>query len=118
MNKYKKNDIISVKVTSIESYGAFVKVDKDYTGLIHISEINGKYIKNINKYIKLNSIIKAKILNIDDEKKQLQLTLKIQTEKNIKKNILNEVGSGFSFLQKKLPKWVEDAKKEIEREKK
>ena len=39
----KKNDIIKVKITSIKPYGAFVKYKK-FTGLIHISMINGKNI--------------------------------------------------------------------------
>lgn len=113
MNKYNVNDIISVTVTSIETYGAFVKIDEEYTGLIHISEINGKFIKNINKYFKVNSTIKAKILEIDDDKKQIKLTLKNIKEKK-SKNKLYEVGEGFNLLEKNLPKWINSAKKEIE----
>ena len=45
MSKYNVNQIIYGKVNAIKSYGIFVIVDDEYTGLIHISQINGKYIK-------------------------------------------------------------------------
>ena len=91
---YKINDIINVTITSILSYGVFVKADNDYTGLIHISEIN-------------------------EEKKQLNLTLK-NIAKNTKKtnqNQLKENGLGFKELHDSLPKWIDETKKEIENSK-
>ena len=39
---YKIGDIIEVEVSGIENYGIFVKAEDDYTGLIHISEIDNK----------------------------------------------------------------------------
>ena len=50
MKKYKKNDIVIANVSKVEKYGAFVLIDDVYTGLIHVSEINGKYINDISKY--------------------------------------------------------------------
>ena len=44
MNSFKVGDIIEVKVTGIEQYGIFVKADEEYTGLIHISEIDDNFI--------------------------------------------------------------------------
>lgn len=113
MKKYNVNDIISVTVTSIETYGAFVKIDEEYTGLIHISEINGKFIKNINDYFKINNVLKAKILEIDEDKKQIKLTLK-NVRKKKRKNKLYEVGQGFNLLEENLPKWIKSAKNEME----
>ena len=116
---YKINDVINVNVTSIVNYGVFIKADDDYTGLIHISEINGEYIKNINTYFKINSIIKAKIIGIDEEKKHLSLSTKniIQLNKDRKQNSLKESGSGFDELKSNLPKWIDETKKEIENSK-
>ena len=39
---YQKGDIVKGVVSGIEPYGIFVKVDSDYSGLIHISEISKK----------------------------------------------------------------------------
>ena len=41
-------DIIEVTVTGIENYGIFVSVNDEYTGLIHISEIDNNFVKDIN----------------------------------------------------------------------
>ena len=40
MNIYKVGKIVKGTVTGIENYGAFVSLENDYTGLIHISEIS------------------------------------------------------------------------------
>ena len=37
MDKFKENDVVPVKVTGIQKYGAFVEIDDKYDGLIHIS---------------------------------------------------------------------------------
>ena len=51
MEKVKKNDVIKVKVTGVQKYGAFVNSeDNNYDGLIHISEISYGYVKNVNDY--------------------------------------------------------------------
>lgn len=50
---YKKDEIIEVEITALKPYGAFAKVDDEYSGLIHISEINGLFIKDIMMYLKL-----------------------------------------------------------------
>ncbi len=115
---YKINDIISVIVTSIKEYGIFVKTDTNYTGLIHISEINGKYIKDINKIFKIDTMIKAKIIGIDEDNRHLNLSTKgIINNRNEKRNSLVEAGDGFEKLKNKLPKWIDEAKKEIEKNK-
>ena len=115
---YKVNDIINVKIVSIVPYGVFVKVDNNYTGLIHISEINGEYIRDIKKYFEKETSLLAKIISIDEEKKQLSLSTKnIYHKKNINKNRLIENGEGFFKFKIMMPKWIEEAKQEIANEK-
>lgn len=60
---YKIGDIIEVEVSGIENYGIFVKAEDDYTGLIHISEIDNNYIKDINKYVKVGDDIYANVID-------------------------------------------------------
>lgn len=109
MEYYHIGDIVDVNVTAVESYGAFVKVDEVYTGLIHISEITGKFIDNINNYIKVGDIISAKIIDIDNEKKHIKLTSKglILPRKNSKAPLV-ETDLGFFLLKDLLPKWIKD----------
>ena len=48
MDKFKENDVVPVKVTGIQKYGAFVEIDDKYDGLIHISEISYGFVKDVN----------------------------------------------------------------------
>ena len=62
---YKKDEIIEVEITALKPYGAFAKVDNEYGGLIHISEINGLFIKDINDVFKIGDKKKVRILDVD-----------------------------------------------------
>lgn len=119
MVNYKIGKIIKVTVTAIEPYGAFVLAEEGYTGLIHISEITGKFINNITDFVNVNDIINAKIIEVDKEKRQLKLTLKgINISKSTKKKKLNDTELGFELLEDLLPTWVDKKLKEIENKKK
>ena len=112
--KYNINDVIYVTIVSVTPYGAFVNADGGYTGLIHISEITGKYIKDISKYFKIGNIVEVMVIGIDEEKKQLSLSTKgIMPSMDIQ-NELVEDEIGFENLKDKLPEWINKTKKEIE----
>ena len=81
MNNIKENDIIKVKITGIQKYGAFATIDNDYNGLIHISEISYGYVKNINDFINIGDKIYAEVVNIDNNNKQIKLKLLLITKK-------------------------------------
>ena len=76
MKEYKEKDIIEAKVTGIQEYGAFVSIDNEYDGLIHISEISYGFVKNINDYVKIGDKIYAEVINIDKNSNQLRLSIK------------------------------------------
>lgn len=117
MKKYSINEIIICKVIFIKPYGVFVTVDNEYTGLIHISQINGKYINDISKKFKENQIIKAKIIDIDEDKKQLKLsTININNSVKSQKK-LTETNLGFELFDEILQDWIDDKMKEIEKNK-
>lgn len=117
---YKKDQIVNVKITAIEPYGAFVKVDNEYSGLIHISEINGLYIKDINSILKIGKYVKARILDIDNEKKQIKLSMILNKNVKTKKRRygLNGTNLGFDLFDEILPEWIEMKMNEIEKKEK
>ena len=57
MDDYIVGNIVKGEITGIESYGLFVKLDNDYTGLVHISEITNNFVKDINNYDISNAIL-------------------------------------------------------------
>ena len=117
MFKYNVNQIIEGKVNSIKPYGIFVIVDDLYTGLIHISQINGKYINNINDYFKVGDVIKVRIIEVDDDKKQLKLSTVNITKDGKKNKKLPETSLGFELFEEILPEWIDEKLDEIEKNK-
>ena len=59
--KIKRGDIIDVKITGIQPYGAFASLPDNSTGLIHISEISDKFVKSIDSFVKVGQSIKVKV---------------------------------------------------------
>ena len=59
-------DVIEGKVTRIENFGAFVEINPNLTGLIHISQLMPFRVENINDYVKMRQMMKAKVISIDE----------------------------------------------------
>lgn len=116
MNKIKEKDIIRVKITGIQKYGAFATLEnEDYNGLIHISEISYGYVKNINDFINIGDNIYAEVLNINENHKQMKLSIKdIDYKKDgCKLKRMAETKNGFTPLQNNLETWINTKIKEI-----
>lgn len=115
MIKYKKDDIIKGTITGIEDYGIFVKLDDNYNGLIHISEISDSFVKNVSDYAKIGDKVNVKIIEINEEKHQIKLSIKrINHENNKKmKNKITETPSGFKHLKLYLTSWINEKLEEI-----
>ena len=73
---YKKGDIIKCVITGFKDYGIFVKVDDEYDGLIHISEISDSFVRNVGDYGDVKEEIYAKVIEVNDEEKHLKLSIK------------------------------------------
>lgn len=114
MSKYKVNSIVTCTVTGIKKYGIFVNLDNYYSGLIHISEISNKFVKDASKIVKIGDIINAKILSIDEETFHIKLSIKnINYKKNeYRYKKIKEIGSGFDILKNNLENWIKIAKNE------
>ena len=74
--KVKRGDIVDVKITGIQPYGAFASLPDNSTGLIHISEISDKFVKSIDSFVKVGEFIKVKVIDFDEETNHAKLSLK------------------------------------------
>lgn len=117
MKKYKIGDIIKCKVSGIEPYGVFVSVDKNYSGLIHISEVSNEFVRDISDYVKINEEIYCKIIGIDESDKQMKLSIKDIDYANtgIEREHI-DTKLGFKKLKENLPIWMDEKLKEYEKE--
>ncbi|MDI6849423.1 MAG: 30S ribosomal protein S1 [Candidatus Saccharicenans sp.] len=64
------------KITSLTDFGAFVQVDKDIEGLVHISDISWEKIKHPSEKLKAGEEIEVVLLNVDLEKQKVSLGIK------------------------------------------
>lgn len=114
--EYKIGDIIEGQVTGIQPYGAFISLDDHTQGLVHISEVQAGYTKNIHNFLEIGQVVKVQIIDIDEYTKKISLSLRTLTEHpaespyhrkryftNRNKNI------GFRSLEKSMPKWTNEA---------
>ena len=64
-------------VRNVIDFGAFVDVGVKHDGLVHISEMSEKFIKNPSEVVSVGDIVKVKVIGIDREKQKVSLTMKI-----------------------------------------
>ena len=119
MLKYEKGRIVTGKVTGIEKYGIFVSLDQFYSGLIHISEISDGFVKDVNDYVHMGEVIRARVVEADEATSHVKLSIKDLNYRMNKKMPLKlkEVARGFDPLEEKLPIWMSE-KMEALRQKK
>lgn len=75
--------IVEGKVVSVMPFGAFVDIGNKQSGLVHISEVSSKYVKDINDCVKKGDAVKVKIIKIDDAGK-ISLSIRQAEETNRK----------------------------------
>jgi small subunit ribosomal protein S1 len=78
--KYKVGDIVEGEVQKVVPYGAFVRIDKGLNGLIHISELSDKLVKDPADIVSEGDEVKVKILSISSTERHLGLSLKAVSE--------------------------------------
>lgn len=66
-------EIVSGTVERIESYGVFLNIGGDLTGLCHISQITNKFIKSPKEVLKLGETVRAKILKLEGDRISLSI---------------------------------------------
>lgn len=61
-------DIVEGKVTGVTKFGAFVECEGGTKGLVHISQISNDYIEKVEDVLKVNDVVKCKVMSIEDNK--------------------------------------------------
>ena len=64
-------------VRNVIDFGAFVDVGVKHDGLVHISQMADRYIKNPSEVVSVGDIVKVKVIGIDREKQKVSLSMKI-----------------------------------------
>lgn len=117
--KYEVGEVVTGRVTGIQPYGAFVALDEETQGLIHISEITYGYVKNVEDFLKVGEEVEVKILEIDEDTEKISLSTRAlmetppQKQKENRKSLQDRLdendANGFKSLREKLQQWIEQS---------
>ncbi|MBR1539722.1 MAG: RNA-binding transcriptional accessory protein [Clostridia bacterium] len=69
--------ILNGTVRNVIDFGAFVDIGVKYDGLVHISEMSNKFIKNPSEVVSVGDIVKVKVIDLDTERHKVSLSMKI-----------------------------------------
>ena len=68
-------------VTNVTNFGAFVDIGVHQDGLVHISELSNRYIKDPREAVKVGQIVKVQVLSADPKTKRIALSIKALQER-------------------------------------
>lgn len=74
--KIRPGDIVKGKVVSVRDFGVFVEIEEGLEGLIHISDLSWGYVKHPQEVVRVGSIVEARVLEIDKNKRRVSLGIK------------------------------------------
>ena len=75
-SRFKVGDLVSGTVAKIASFGAFVNLDGDIDGLIHISQLSEEHVERVKDVIKVGDAIKARVIKVDKVERRIGLSIK------------------------------------------
>ena len=65
-------------ITNVTNFGAFVDIGVHQDGLVHISMLSNKFIKDPREVVKAGEVVKVKVLEVDAPRKRIALTMRLE----------------------------------------
>ncbi|MDQ0818227.1 general stress protein 13 [Bacillus pumilus] len=119
--KFEVGSVYTGKVTGLQAYGAFVALDEETQGLVHISEVTHGFVKDINEHLSIGDEVQVKVLSVDEKAGKISLSIRAtqdapeRKESKPKKQRPQQVKEeaappqGFNTLKDKLEEWIEQS---------
>ena len=73
---YKVGDLVNGKVTKLASFGAFIGLEHDIDGLVHISQVSEDRVDKIKNVLKVDQDVTARVIKIDKGERRIGLSIK------------------------------------------
>ena len=67
-------------ITNVANFGAFVDIGVHQDGLVHISALSDRYVKDPHEVVKTGDVVKVKVLEVDEQRKRIALTMRLADE--------------------------------------
>src|ERR1700730_14407443 len=74
--KYKIGDLVQGKVTKLASFGAFVQLQDDIDGLVHISQLSEEHVAKVKDVLKVGQEVEARVIKVDKVERRIGLSIK------------------------------------------
>ncbi|MBL4665282.1 MAG: 30S ribosomal protein S1 [Nitrospinaceae bacterium] len=81
-NFYKVGDLVTGKVTKLASFGAFIGLEHDIDGLVHISQVSEEHIDKIKNVLNVDQEVTARVIKIDKGERRIGLSIKAANYSN------------------------------------
>jgi len=90
ISTHRSGDVLEGTVTKVVAFGAFVEILPGVEGLVHISELADHHVESPSEVVEPNSKLNVKILEIDEERRRLSLSIKRVEGQNMPMGDLSE----------------------------
>jgi small subunit ribosomal protein S1 len=99
---YKVGDLVTGKVTKLASFGAFVGLQHEIDGLVHISQVSEEHVDKIKNVLKVGQDVNARVVKIDKGERRIGLSIKAAsyTDEQLKEEqkILDQLKPGEDLV--------------------
>src|SRR5437870_5537485 len=87
--KYKIGDLVKGKVTKLASFGAFVQLQNDIDGLVHISQLSEDRVAKVKDVLKVGQEVEARVIKVDKIERRIGLSIKAAnySEEQLRKEV-------------------------------
>lgn len=100
------------EVVAIKPFGAFVKLESGETGLVHISQISGKFVEKVEDELSVGDPVKAKVLSIDSSGK-ISLSIKALTNDRPRGGRRGGRNRGTPDFEDMMKKWMKSSEERL-----
>ena len=73
---FRIGDVVSGKVSKITSYGAFIELEHDIDGLVHVSQVSEEHVEKLKDVLEIEQAVTARVIKIDTGERRIGLSIK------------------------------------------
>ncbi|OQA32789.1 MAG: 30S ribosomal protein S1 [Betaproteobacteria bacterium ADurb.Bin341] len=95
--------ILEGVVTNVAAFGAFVDIGVHQDGLVHVSALSTKFVKDPREVVKAGDIVKVKVLEVDLQRSRIALTMRLSDEPTQARHQDNAPGHRAGSAQRSQP---------------
>lgn len=70
--------ILEGTVTNVTNFGAFVDIGVHQDGLVHVSALANKFVKDVHSVVKTGDIVRVRVLEVDEKRRRIALTMRLE----------------------------------------